>query len=42
MALVDRALKGRALGEAVEGPAQDQEFVMEHSDNIQATGFVEH
>lgn len=42
MALVDRALKGRALGEAVEGPAQDEEFVMEHSDNIQATGFVEH
>ncbi len=42
MALVDRALKGRALGETVEGPAQDEEFVMEHSDNIQATGFVEH
>ena len=42
MALVDRALKGRALGEAVQGPAQDEEFVMEHSDNIQATGFVEH
>jgi alpha-D-ribose 1-methylphosphonate 5-triphosphate synthase subunit PhnI len=42
MALVDRALKGRALGEAVSGPAQDEEFVMEHSDNIQATGFVEH
>ncbi len=42
MALVDRALKGRDLGEAVEGPAQDEEFVMEHSDNIQATGFVEH
>ncbi len=42
MALVDRALKGRALGEATEGPAQDEEFVMEHSDNIQATGFVEH
>ncbi len=42
MALIDRALKGSALGEAVQGPAQDQEFVMEHSDNIQATGFVEH
>ena len=23
-------------------PAQDQEFVMSHSDNVQATGFVEH
>ncbi|HEY2754259.1 MAG TPA: carbon-phosphorus lyase complex subunit PhnI, partial [Pseudolabrys sp.] len=23
-------------------PAQDQEFVLSHSDNVQATGFVEH
>ncbi|WP_282604391.1 carbon-phosphorus lyase complex subunit PhnI [Pelagibius sp. Alg239-R121] len=42
MALVDRALKGRELGEVVDSPAQDEEFVMEHSDNIQASGFVEH
>lgn len=42
MALVDRALRARELGEEVEAPAQDQEFVLSHSDNVQATGFVEH
>src|SRR5579871_5180332 len=42
MALVDRALRARELGEEVHAPAQDEEFVMSHSDNVQATGFVEH
>ncbi|MGJ4947939.1 carbon-phosphorus lyase complex subunit PhnI [Bradyrhizobium sp. HKCCYLS20291] len=42
MALVDRALRARELGEDVIAPAQDEEFVMSHSDNVQATGFVEH
>jgi alpha-D-ribose 1-methylphosphonate 5-triphosphate synthase subunit PhnI len=42
MALVDRALRARELGEEVTAPAQDEEFVLLHSDNIQATGFVEH
>jgi alpha-D-ribose 1-methylphosphonate 5-triphosphate synthase subunit PhnI len=42
MALVDRALRARELGEDVNAPAQDEEFVMSHSDNVQATGFVEH
>jgi alpha-D-ribose 1-methylphosphonate 5-triphosphate synthase subunit PhnI len=42
MALVDRALRARDLGEEVKAPAQDEEFVLMHSDNIQATGFVEH
>jgi len=42
MALVDRALRARELGEEVSAPAQDQEFVLSHSDNVQATGFVEH
>jgi alpha-D-ribose 1-methylphosphonate 5-triphosphate synthase subunit PhnI len=42
MALVDRALRAQELGEEVKAPAQDQEFVLSHSDNIQATGFVEH
>ncbi len=42
MALVDRALRARELGEEVGAPAQDQEFVLSHSDNVQATGFVEH
>jgi len=42
MALVDRALRARELDEEVAAPAQDEEFVMSHSDNVQATGFVEH
>jgi alpha-D-ribose 1-methylphosphonate 5-triphosphate synthase subunit PhnI len=42
MALVDRALRADELGEARIGPAQDEEFVLSHADNVQATGFVEH
>jgi alpha-D-ribose 1-methylphosphonate 5-triphosphate synthase subunit PhnI len=42
MALVDRALRASELGEDVKAPAQDEEFVLSHSDNVQATGFVEH
>ncbi|MDD7911783.1 carbon-phosphorus lyase complex subunit PhnI [Pseudovibrio exalbescens] len=42
MALVDRALRCRELGEEAVAPAQDEEFVLSHSDNVQATGFVEH
>jgi alpha-D-ribose 1-methylphosphonate 5-triphosphate synthase subunit PhnI len=42
MALVDRALRHAEFGEQVKGPAQDEEFVLMHSDNVQATGFVEH
>jgi alpha-D-ribose 1-methylphosphonate 5-triphosphate synthase subunit PhnI len=42
MALVDRALRAGELGEEVTAPAQDEEFVLSHSDNVQATGFVEH
>lgn len=42
MALVDRALRADELGEQAKAPAQDAEFVLSHSDNVQATGFVEH
>jgi len=42
MALVDRALRAPELGEEIKAPAQDEEFVLSHSDNVQATGFVEH
>jgi alpha-D-ribose 1-methylphosphonate 5-triphosphate synthase subunit PhnI len=42
MALVDRALRALELGEDVVAPSQDEEFVLSHSDNVQATGFVEH
>ena len=42
MSLVDRALRASELDEEATAPAQDQEFVLYHADNIQATGFVEH
>lgn len=43
MALVDRALRWKEMGEDDAGaPAQDEEFVLYHADNIQATGFLEH
>lgn len=42
MSLVDRALRAEEFGEDVIAPAQDEEFVISHSDNVQATGFVEH
>jgi alpha-D-ribose 1-methylphosphonate 5-triphosphate synthase subunit PhnI len=42
IALVDRALRARELGEEAMAPAQDEEFVLSHSDNVQASGFVEH
>jgi alpha-D-ribose 1-methylphosphonate 5-triphosphate synthase subunit PhnI len=42
MALVDRALRADEFGEERTAPAQDEEFVIAHADNVQATGFVEH
>lgn len=42
MALVDRALRARELGEDISAPAQDEEFVLYHSDNVEASGFVQH
>ena len=42
MALVERALRWKELGEEPGAPAQDEEFVLSHCDNVQATGFVEH
>jgi alpha-D-ribose 1-methylphosphonate 5-triphosphate synthase subunit PhnI len=42
MGLVDRALRARDLGEEIKAPAQDEEFVLSHTDNVQATGFVGH
>lgn len=42
MSLVDRALKAREFGEAVNYPAQQDEFVLYHADNVEAAGFVEH
>lgn len=46
MALVDRALRADELGEIAShtqrAPAQMQEFVLSHSDNLEASGFVQH
>ena len=42
MSLCDRALRASELGEDIVAAAQDEEFVISHSDNVQATGFVEH
>ena len=42
MALVDRALRARELGEDTEQPANNEEFMLSHSDNVEASGFVQH
>jgi alpha-D-ribose 1-methylphosphonate 5-triphosphate synthase subunit PhnI len=42
MSLVDRALRAAELGELVQSPAQMSEFVLSHSDSLEASGFVQH
>ena len=42
MSLVDRTLRTSDLGEEVCHPAQDEEFVLSHSDNVEASGFLQH
>jgi alpha-D-ribose 1-methylphosphonate 5-triphosphate synthase subunit PhnI len=42
MALVDRALRARELGEPLEAPGQDEEFVLSHGDSLESSGFVQH
>ncbi len=42
MSLVDRALRAEELGEDIQSPAQMQEFVLSHSDSLEASGFVQH
>jgi alpha-D-ribose 1-methylphosphonate 5-triphosphate synthase subunit PhnI len=42
MSIVDRALRARELGEEVTAPCQDEEFVLYHSDVVEASGFVQH
>jgi alpha-D-ribose 1-methylphosphonate 5-triphosphate synthase subunit PhnI len=41
-ALVDRSLRASELDEPVSSPAQQEEFVLYHSDNVEASGFVQH
>lgn len=42
MAIVDRALRAAEMGEEVVAPCQDEEFVLYHSDTVEASGFVQH
>ncbi|WP_130835386.1 carbon-phosphorus lyase complex subunit PhnI [[Erwinia] mediterraneensis] len=42
MALVERALQVREQDERITSPAQDEEFVLSHADNVEAAGFVSH
>ncbi|KKB62841.1 carbon-phosphorus lyase complex subunit PhnI [Robbsia andropogonis] len=42
MALVDRSMRATEFGETDTSPANDQEFVLYHSDNVEASGFVQH
>ncbi len=42
MALTDRALRSSELGELLTAPAQSEEFVLSHSDSLEASGFVQH
>ena len=42
MAIVDRSLRAKEFGEEIKGPAQQEEFVLSHSDNVEAQGFVQH
>ena len=42
MSMVDRALRCREFGEKPEYPAQSEEFILYHSDNVEASGFVQH
>lgn len=42
MSLVDRVLRADEFGEDLSSPAQQQEFALPHSDNVEASGFVQH
>lgn len=42
MALVDRSLRAEELGETLQSATQDIEFMLSHSDNVEASGFVQH
>jgi alpha-D-ribose 1-methylphosphonate 5-triphosphate synthase subunit PhnI len=42
MSLVDRALRAEELGETLGSPTQDIEFMLSHSDNVEASGFIQH
>jgi alpha-D-ribose 1-methylphosphonate 5-triphosphate synthase subunit PhnI len=42
MSIVDRTLRADEFGEERIHPAQDEEFVLSHTDNVEASGFLQH
>lgn len=42
MALIDRALQAEKYDEDRVSPAQQEEFILSHCDNVEAAGFVSH
>ena len=42
MSIVDRVLRADEFGEDIVSPAQQQEFMLPHGDNVEASGFVQH
>jgi alpha-D-ribose 1-methylphosphonate 5-triphosphate synthase subunit PhnI len=42
MAIVDRSLRADEFDEERRFPAQDEEFVLGHTDNVEASGFLQH
>lgn len=42
MALVDRSLRAAEFDEERDSPAQNEEFVLSHCDNVESNGFVSH
>ncbi|MGP4843958.1 carbon-phosphorus lyase complex subunit PhnI [Marinobacter sp. 1Y8] len=42
MALVDRSLRAGEFDEERDSPAQNEEFVLSHCDNVESNGFVSH
>ncbi len=42
MSVVDRSLRADEFDEPRTYPAQDEEFVLGHSDNVEASGFLQH
>ncbi|MFH2058200.1 MAG: carbon-phosphorus lyase complex subunit PhnI [Pseudomonadota bacterium] len=42
ISLLDRSLQNAQRDKEVKYPAQDQEFILSHSDNVESSGFVQH
>jgi alpha-D-ribose 1-methylphosphonate 5-triphosphate synthase subunit PhnI len=42
MSILDISLRARELNEDARFPAQDEEFVLWHADNVDSSGLVQH